>query len=226
MRERLNSFFRPQAQRGGRSSYGSRGPQRPQGGAISDRLAKSGLVRGDHEMPTLRECVLALTVINHPELMEEDYGEVSSIDFENRDLRKLWPVVLGTAAGTPHQPAREHLVELIAGHGFTPLLQRIEQQIRNARLWTATAEAALEDAREGFRQALAFHKKTTALRREKIDVERRVAEATEAGDGEVMERMMRALQEIQLESQRLENQEAMIDGFGVLSGRIKGAATH
>lgn len=177
-------------------------------------------------MPTLRECVLALTVINHPDLMQDEYEEISSIDFDNRDLRRLWPVVLAAAAGTPRDPGREKLSELIAGQGFAPLLQRIDQQIRNARLWTAMSEAALEDARQGFRQALAFHKKTKALQREKIDIERRIAEATEAGDGEVMERMMRALQEIQLESQRLESQEVMIDGFGVPSGRVKGSATH
>jgi DNA primase len=33
---------------------------------------------------------------------------------------------------------------------------------------------------------------------------------------------MLALQEVQLEVARLENQEAIIDGFGVLSGRVKG----
>ncbi len=36
--------------------------------------------------------------------------------------------------------------------------------------------------------------------------------------------LMRALLEIQNEITRLEAQEAIIDGFGVLSGRVKGAA--
>ena len=35
---------------------------------------------------------------------------------------------------------------------------------------------------------------------------------------------MRTLHEVQLEISRLENQEAIIDGFGVLSGRAKGPA--
>jgi DNA primase len=176
-------------------------------------------------MPTLRESALALTVINHPSLMQDEHEEIFSIDFDNRALRRLWPELLAVVSTARH-PTREQIVEHIAGQGFGPLLQKIEQQIRNARLWTATAEAAVEDAREGFRQALAFHKRTKALRRERIDIERRIAEATEAGDSETMEKMMRALQEIQLEATRLEHQEAMIDGFGVLSGRVKGAATH
>ncbi len=225
MRERLNSFFQPQFQRRGndRRDMGRGGLSH---GAISDRLARSGLVRPDQETPTLRESVLVLTVINHPSLMQDEYEEISSIDFDNRDLRKLWPVLLAATADKGCHPTRDVLDELLAGQGFTTLLQKIEQQIRNARLWTATSEAAVEDAREGFRQALAFHNRTRALRKEKIDIERRIAEATEAGDGELMEKMMRALQEIQLEGARLEHQEAMIDGFGVLSGRVKGAATH
>jgi DNA primase len=234
MRERLNRLFQPQFQRRasdrrdmgrGGSSQGGRGAGWPQGGAISDRLARSGLVKGDQEMPTLRESALALTVINHPSLMQDEHEEIFSIDFDNRALRRLWPELLAVVSTARH-PTREQIVEHIAGQGFGPLLQKIEQQIRNARLWTATAEAAVEDAREGFRQALAFHKRTKALRRERIDIERRIAEATEAGDSETMEKMMRALQEIQLEATRLEHQEAMIDGFGVLSGRVKGAATH
>ena len=34
--------------------------------------------------------------------------------------------------------------------------------------------------------------------------------------------ILRALQEVQLETRRLENQEAIIEGFGVMSGRVKG----
>jgi DNA primase len=53
------------------------------------------------------------------------------------------------------------------------LIQALEQQIRNARLWIATEQAAMEDAREGYRQALAFHKRAKALRWQKIELEQR-----------------------------------------------------
>jgi DNA primase len=125
----------------------------------------------------------------------------------------------------PHL-TREHLLERMEEQGFGSLLQGLEQQIRNARLWIATSEAAMEDAREGYRQALAFHKRAKALRFQKIELEREIAEATEAGNGEVIDQLMRALQEVHFEGLRLENQEAIIDGFGVLSGRVKGAASH
>ncbi|QPB18273.1 DNA primase [Rhizobium sp. 007] len=239
IRDRLNAFFQPQFQnRGERRSFdrggrpGGRGGQeargaRISGGGVSERLARSGLVRGHQEIPALRESVLALTIVNHPALMKDEYDEIASIDYDNRELQRLWSGVLGAAAAVagPHL-TREYLIERLEEQGFGALLKSLEQQIRNARLWIATEEAAMEDAREGYRQALAFHKRAKALRWQKIELEREIAEATEAGDGDVIDQLMRALQEVHFEGLRLENQEAIIDGFGVLSGRVKGAASH
>ncbi|KQV64454.1 DNA primase [Rhizobium sp. Root1220] len=241
MRDRLNGFFQPQFQnrgndrrnfeRGGgqNKGRGNEGPRgaRVSGGGISERLARSGLVRGHQETPALRESVLALTVVNHPALMQDEYDEIASIDYDSRELQRLWSGMLGAAAAVagPHL-TREYLIERLEEQGFAGLIQGLEQQIRNARLWIATEEAAMEDAREGYRQALAFHKRAKALRWQKIELEREIAEATEAGNGEVIDQLMRALQEVHFEGLRLENQEAIIDGFGVLSGRVKGAASH
>ncbi|MDM9628764.1 DNA primase [Rhizobium sp. S152] len=245
MRDRLNGFFQPQFQNrgggerrsferggGGGKGRGRGGLDEPRGarltGGISDRLARSGLVRGHIEVPALRESVLALTVVNHPALMLDEYDEIASIDYDSRELQRLWSGMLGAAAAVASQHlTREYLVERLEEQGFATLLQSLEQQIRNARLWIATEEAAMEDAREGYRQALAFHKRSKALRWQKIELEREIAEATETGNGEVIELLMRALQEVHFEGLRLENQEAIIDGFGVLSGRVKKvAASH
>lgn len=243
MRDRLNSFFQPQFQNrgggerrnfgggnGGSSFRGQKGgapagPRTPV--AASDRLARSGLVRGHQDNAALRECVLALTVINHPSLMLDDYDEIAAVDYDNRELQKLWAAMLGAAAvvAGPHL-TRDYLMECLDVAGFGPLLKNLDQQVRNARLWTATEAAAMEDAREGYRQALAFHKRAKDLRWQKIELERDIAQATEAGDDSEIDRLMRASQEVHFEALRLENQEAIIDGFGVLSGRVKGAASH
>lgn len=239
MRDRLNSFFQPQFQnRGGgeRRNFGGGNFRGQKGGApagprtpvaASDRLTRSGLVRGHQDNAALRECVLALTVINHPSLMLDDYDEIAAIDYDNRELQKLWSAMLGAAAvvAGPHL-TRDYLLECLDVAGFAPLLKNLDQQVRNARLWTATEEAAMEDAREGYRQALAFHKRAKDLRWQKIELERDIAQATEAGDDSEIDRLMRASQEVHYEALRLENQEAIIDGFGVLSGRVKGAASH
>ena len=238
MRERLNTFFRPPQRQGGGgfsgNFSGNRQPGRgggrgsPQGNAvpsgISDRLARSALVRGAQELPALRESVLALTVVNHPGLLFSDYDEIAIIEYENRDLQRLWSSLLGIAGAIGARLERDRLVEELEAAGFDTLLRGLDQQIRNSRLWTATAEAAPEDAREGYLQALALHKRTRALLWQRRELERELAVATEEGDGERVPQILRALQEVQLETVRMENQEAIIEGFGVLSGRVKGPA--
>jgi DNA primase, catalytic core len=239
IRDRLNSFFSPMTRRGsGNRPPFQRGGGRPgQGGGfqnqrgvaagpvtVSDRLTRSGLVSGYRDLPALRESVLALTIVNHPELLLEEYDEIAAIDFENRDLQRFWSSMLPAAATAGANLSREYLIQRLTADGFEVLLKSLDQQVRNARLWTATEGAAMEDAREGYRQALSLHKRTKALRIQKMELERAIAEATEADNSEEIELLLRALSEVQLEIVRMENQEAIIDGFGVLSGRIKGAA--
>ncbi|MGV2129000.1 DNA primase [Agrobacterium vitis] len=208
----------------GAGGRGVPGGQRPGSTVASDRLTRSGMVSRSHDQPSLRESVLALTIVNHPQLLQEDYDEISCIDFDSRDLQRLWPAVLTAVAQTGAQLTREDLYERLMSAGFDTLLKALDQQIRNARLWTATTVAALEDAREGYTQALSLHKRAKALRRQRIELEREIAEATEADDAGRIDGLMSVLQEVQLEIVRMENQEAIIDGFGVMSGRVKGPA--
>jgi DNA primase len=244
MRERLAAFFDTgtgpsrndrgrgfgrTGERGFRGEQGGRYGGNQRGGlagrryAVSERLTRSGLVRGHAQLPALRESVLTLTVVSHPRLLHDEFDEIVALEFDNRDLARLWTAVL-ELAGEESEPASEALAAALRQAGFGDLLDLVDQQVRNARIWTATAAAAPEDARDGFRQALALHKRTRALRWQKAELERDIAEATEAGDAESVPHLIRTLNEVQLEERRLENQEAIIDGFGVLSGRAKGAA--
>ena len=241
VRDRLNTYFRAQSpqrgnfERGPRQQNGQGRPGQPQQGpkaasrgiAMSDRLTRSGMIKGHQGgQPALRESVLALTVVNHPQLLQAEFDEIAAIDYENRDLQRLWSAVLTAAASAGTQLAREPIVARLEEQGFGALLKALDQQVRNARLWTATEVAAPEDASEGFRQALSLHKRTKALRWQRIELEREVAEATEAGEGDRIDSLIGALHQVQLEITRMENQEAIIDGFGVMSGRVKGAAVN
>ncbi|MGC4409558.1 DNA primase [Rhizobium rosettiformans] len=242
VRDRLYAFFKgSQPGRGERGNFqgggrgqgqdGRNGGGRPPGpvassrGTISDRLARSGLVRGALDQPTLRESVLALTIVNHPQLLEGEYDEVAAIDYEHAGLQKLWSSLLTAVAEAGPLLSREILIQKLEAHGHGTLLRSLDQQIRNARLWIATEIAASEDAREGYRQALALYKRARALKRQRMELEREIAEATETDDGARIEQVISALHEVQLEVTRMENQEAIIDGFGVMSGRVKGPAT-
>ncbi|MGF6256413.1 DNA primase [Ensifer sp. LBL] len=241
MRDRLHAFLQSSGagrgerrpfERGGRQGGGggargagqARGPNASGPTAISDRLARSTLVSGQQVAPLLRESVLALTIVNHPQLLFDEYDEISTIEFDHRELQRCWAAVLNAAAEQGPRLNRDDLIEQLQGEGFGALITAIDQQIRYARLWTATTAAAPEDAREGYLQALALHQRSKALHWQVRELERELAYATEEGDLEAVPQLLRTLQEVQHEVTRLENQEAIIEGFGVLSGRVKGPA--
>lgn len=238
MRERLYAFFQPapqqfgnrpapgggrQGRRGAAAGAGARAPSSAP--PVSERLARSGLVSGYRTLPPLRESALVLTIINHPPLFFEEYDEISHLEFENRDIQRFWRAVMSVAAASGPDLTREELLTALEVQGHESMLASLDKQIRFARLWTATETAAIEDAREGFRQALALHLRARDLIRLRHELERDLADATERGAEEEVERLMLALKENQLEALRLENQEALIDGFGVMSGRVRGPAT-
>ncbi|WP_340162359.1 DNA primase [uncultured Hoeflea sp.] len=238
MRDRMNAFFgggprynnREQGKSGGGSfgRGGGRGgrPGDGRGGAganparmaVSERLTQSGLVRGHGPMPSLRETVLVMTVANHPQMLHDEFDELAALEFDDKGLMRVWQVMLD-AASVGGRFDRERLYAALEADGQGEFIARLETQIRNARIWTATAEAAAEDAREGYSQALALHKRTRDLKWQKAELERDIIECE---DAEQSYAIIATLQQVQLEIARLENQEAIIDGFGVLSGRIKG----
>jgi DNA primase len=241
VRDRLYAFFQaagPKVQQARRNNFQGRGQGQGRGGPpppstpsmsapISDRLVRSGLVAGYRSLPSLRESALALTIVNHPALFFEEYDELAHIEFDNRDMQRFWQALMSVAGASGPALTRDELITALEVQGFETLLGNLDQQIRFARLWTASEHAAIEDAREGFRQALALSKRSRALVHQRRELEREIAEATETGmEVEESRRLMAALEHVQLEIVRLESQEALIDGFGVMSGRVKGPANH
>lgn len=237
MRERLQALFRPTAfgNGGGRAGQGGRlagGGQRGGGRferqapgpgrfTASERLARSPLVSGIASLPPLRESVLALSVVNHPALIVDEFDDIAAIDFENPGLRRMWTALLG-ASPDGRTLERETVLAHLKAAGLDGLVQAIDRQVRNARIWTALPEAAIEDVRQAFHQALSLMKRTRDLKWQKQELEREIAETTEDADGTEISRLIRALNQVQLEIAALEHQQAIIDGFGVMSGRAAG----
>ena len=234
MRERLNAFFGGRSgggnrQKGGgnfRSGQGGSGFNK-QGAAndrfvgASEKLARSAVVRGSSELPSLRETVLVMTVFHHPTMLIADFDELAPLEFDDKIVTRIWRVLLDLTSDG-RAPERDKLMEAVSAEGLSEPIARLDAQIRNSRVWTATEAAAAEDAREAFRQALALHLRTRALKWQKMELERDIAEAIDGDDGDGITHLLRALSEVQNELSRLEQQEAIIDGFGVLSGRVRG----
>jgi DNA primase len=247
IRGRLGAFFsqagggggadrRQGFQRGNQAAprgRGGRGGPQAGGSNVAGAMVESGtagsarlnqmLKLSSQSRPALREAVLALTIANHPQLLLDEYDEISSVDFENRDLQRFWASLLSIVGRLAGRLSVEAVRDGLIADGFADLLASMSQQVRNARLWTATEEADPQDALQAYRQTRALHSRNKELHYQKIELEREIADLTE-DDAERGELILRALLEIQNEITRLESQEAIIDGFGVLSGRVKGAA--
>jgi DNA primase len=86
--------------------------------------------------------------------------------------------------------------------------------VRNAGLWTALEGAALDDAALFFEQASGLHRRIHAIRNELREAEAELGiEATE-------ERFA-AFVALNAELNQLQQIDALVEGFGVLSGRAK-----
>jgi DNA primase len=222
MRERVQAFFG--VSRGRPPAAGPGGPGQRRGGqrgstpgqaagrlAVSDSLSRSALARRAGGVMPLRETAIIVTLISHPSLIDEYFDQVETLELTSADLRQLHAALIDAAA---HGEAsdRDRLRQAIKAAGMEEILERATLMVRGARLWTALEDAAVEDAREAFAQALHLQRSARTLHRElKLAETALAAEPTDDN--------YRHLIEIQAQFQDLQATEALIEGFGVSSGR-------
>ncbi|MDW6022435.1 DNA primase [Mesorhizobium sp. BAC0120] len=227
MRERVHAFFGAQRSR----SYDKSGfdKTRGRGGAeqgrewarggrttgrlaVSESLSRSALVKRAGAVMPLREAALVVALINHPLLAEENFEEVERLEFSHAELRSLQSALIDAHA---HGLANDRVttVEALTNAGLGDSWERAVSLVRKARLWPALEDAALEDAREAFLQALHLQRSAGALHKEL-----KAAEAALATDP--TEENYRHLVEIQAQFRDVQAPEALVDGFGVSSGRV------
>jgi DNA primase len=223
MRERVQAFFgaprgRPQgrpSQQGDRGFAARGGSGRPGQAAgrlaVSESLARSALVKRAGGVMPLRETTLLVALVNHPQLIDEHFEHVEALDPGNADLRHLHAGIIDAAA---HGRAgdRDQMHAAIAASGLDEIWQRAEALVRRARQWPALREAAIEDAREAFAQALHLQRSARTLHKElKLAETALAAEPTDEN--------YRHLIDIQAQFRDLQATEALIEGFGIPSGR-------
>jgi DNA primase len=212
--QRSNNNRRDGDQRGngGQNSYGQRGRGAASGRlAVSDSLARSVLVKTTSGAPPLRETAILMTLFNHPRLIEEDFETVVRLEFSHPDLKRFHSAMLNALA-EHHVVDGAEMRKAMAEAGHGTLIEALEALARRARMWTATAEAAEEDALEALRQAVHLHQRASTLHKELKVAE--TALATETTD----ENLNRLL-DIQNDIRNAQATEALIEGFGIPSGR-------
>ncbi|GAA2877102.1 DNA primase [Aminobacter niigataensis] len=227
MRERVLSFFGNQRgrQQGqgerGKGSFGKGGErgQWNKGGAgaaagrfaVSESLARSAMVKRAGGIMPLREAALVVALVNHPALIDENFDHVEKLDLSHGELRQLHTVLIDAMA---HGEAntREAVVAAIERASCAEMWERAVALARRTRQWTALEDAAIEDARDAFAQALHLHRSARTLHKELKQAE--AALATDPTDENY-----RHLVEIQAQFHDVQATEALIEGFGVSSGR-------
>lgn len=227
MRERVLNFFgnqrgRQQGQgdrnkgsfnKGGERGQWNKGGTGAKAGrfAVSESLARSAMVKRAGGIMPLREAALVVALVNHPSLIDENFEHVERLDLSHGDLKQLHSVLIDAMA---HGEAntREAVVAAIERASCAEMWERAVALARRARQWTAFEDAAIEDARDAFAQALHLHRSARTLHKELKQAE--AALATDPTDENY-----RHLVEVQAQFHDVQATEALIEGFGVSSGR-------
>ena len=247
--ERLQRTFAPQGGRGGygkgnfrtgQSSESARrfAPRNPGGGgrfapkggpspglaggpyqATSPHLANSSIMRGQRSAFSRREALILQSLINHPWLLHDHLEEVAALELAHPEANKLRAGIIAAFANDHHQsPDVEEQAEKMRGdleaRGFSPILQRVAGAITTQAVWGVQIGAAREDVLSTWRQLIALHQKTHALLREMKDAEAALAEDSSEAN-------LSWLKDIQARMAEADGTEALIEGFGELSGRFQ-----
>ena len=121
-------------------------------------------------------------------------------------------LLLGRPDGGVSGRAGEALVSALGQRGFGDTLERMRALLRAQGIWQSAEDTAEIDAETGLKHSLALHYKSVQLNRE--------LKAAEVALGvDPSEETFERLRDIQNQITTVDGTEALIEGFGSLSGR-------
>src|SRR5258707_443378 len=210
--------FAPGGGRGQGPSTGqtiNRGPYQ----AASPQLANSPIMRGQRSAISRREALILESLINHPWLLHDHLEEVAALELAHPEANKLRAGIIAAFANDHHHsPEPEEQAEKMRAdldaRGLGDILQRVERAITTSAVWGSKPGAAREDVLATWQQLVVLHQKTHALLREKKDAELALGE-------EPSEANLGWLRDVSARLESLDGTEALIEGFGELSGRFR-----
>ena len=216
------SFTPGPAGRFGRPGQGGAGSQTINRGpyqAASPQLANSPIMRGQRSAMSRREALILQSLINHPWLLHDHLEEVAALELAHPEANKLRAGIIAAFASDHHHlPEPEEQAEKmradLEARGLSQVLQRVEGAITTQAVWGVQPGAAREDVLSTWQQLVALHQKTHALLREKKDAELALGE-------ESSEANLAWLKDVSGRLESLDGTEALIEGFGELSGRFR-----
>ena len=216
--EKLQSFFAPVRQNrfegrrgGGRNPYGPQARGTPRL-VVSDTLRNSRLLKpGRVPEATPREAAIILTLVNHPSLADDRIEALAALEFSSPPVRSLMTTLLDLVV-RDHDIAAADLGAALGARGFGEVLERMRRQLERLGVWQIGADIAEADAETGLKHALALHNK-------KVQLNRDLREAEKALGTDPSEETFERLRDIQNQITTVDGTEALIEGYGSLSGR-------
>ncbi|HET7886428.1 MAG TPA: DNA primase [Bradyrhizobium sp.] len=189
--------------------------------AASSQLAASPLLRGQRSAISRREALILQCLINHPWLLHDHLEEAAALELPHPEAHRLRAgIIAAFAADHHHSPdAAEQSEKLRADlerGGFSQVLQRVDSAITTSAVWAAKPGAARDDVLSTWHQLVSLHRQYHSLLRELKDAELALGEdASEAN--------LAWLRDIKTRLSEMDGTEAIIEGFGELSGRFQGS---
>ncbi len=227
MADRMASFFAPQGRRAANGEWrqnGSRGlarkdrkseAHRHSPVAASPSLLNSSMVkRGSARIP-LREAALVVGVVHHPAILGRWFDDFAQLPLASPLARKVHGAIIDFSAqweGEQPWPSAVALRDHLESVGYGETLAQMDQLLAANRVWQALPQAAFEDALDGWQQAHLLH-----LRSHTLSTELKVAERALASEN--TEQNFSRLIELRNELEKEAGTEALIEGFGLSSGR-------
>ena len=177
----------------------------------SARLGTSSLIRGSKSAMPAREALILLAIIQHPFLLGTHAEEFAELEFVHPDTDLLRRAIL--EAGTDEaETDTKALQGALARRGLESQLNRLKIAITHTSDWPAREGAAEDDVDQWWTHVVTLHRKKRTLNKELKEAERALGE-------EPSEANWAWIRDVQGRLQALEGTEALIEGFGLSSGR-------
>jgi DNA primase len=187
--------------------------------AASPQLALSPIMRGQRSAISRREALILRCLINHSWLLDDHLEEVAALELAHPEAHRLRAAIIAAFAHDHHhssdpEEAAEKMQADLEKAGFNELLQRVDRGITTEAVWAAGAGAARQDVLSTWHQLVALHRQWHSLLRELKDAELAL------GD-DPSEANMGWLRDVKSRMAQVDGIEALIEGFGQLSGRFQ-----
>ena len=175
-------------------------------------------MRGQRSAVSRREALILQSLINHPWLLHDRLEEVAALELAHPEMHRLRAGIIAAFAHEHHHgdeaeqsaEMREDLVKA----GLSEQLQMVERANSVQAVWAAQPGAAQEDVLATWMQLVALHRQYHSLLRDLKDAELALgAEASETNYG--------WLRDVKARLAEVDGTEALIEGFGELSGRFQ-----